>query len=83
MKKTGKQLQDALCKQGINALWIGGKGMIFMSSYYGVNTSVSGNYRLYSRAVAEKVNEEAKHEGFELETALHMEEIPGKYHKIG
>jgi len=57
--------------------------MIFMTSYYGVNTSVSGNYKLYSLAVAERLLAADKSGDFDLEVFLHMEEIPGKFHKIG
>ena len=51
-KMSGKELQGAFEEIGINALWIKGRGMIFMTSYYGVDTAVQGDYRLYTRQTA-------------------------------
>ena len=51
-KMTGAELQQEYEEQGINALWIKGRGMIYMTSYYGVDIAVSGTYPLYSREVA-------------------------------
>ena len=51
-KMTGAELQAEYEGIGVNALWIKGRGMIFMTSYYGVNTAVSGAYPLYTRDVA-------------------------------
>jgi hypothetical protein len=53
--KTGKQIEADLCKAGINALWIKGRGMIIMSAYYGVDCAVQGKYKIVDRETAESL----------------------------
>ena len=48
--KTGKEIQAEMVEKGINALWIKGRGMVIMSSYYGTDVAVSGKYRILSKA---------------------------------
>jgi hypothetical protein len=48
--KTGRELQAALVAAGTNALWIAGRGLIVMSSYYGTDCAVQGTYPVYTFA---------------------------------
>ena len=50
-KMTGPELAAEYEELGINARWIKGRGMIYMSAYYGM-CAVQGDYRLYSRQTA-------------------------------
>ena len=53
--KTGKQIERDLCKAGINALWLSGRGMIIMSAYYGIDCAVQGRYPIYGRSAAASI----------------------------
>ena len=53
--KTGKQIESDLCKAGINALWIKGRGMIVMDAYYGVDCAVQGKHKIIAKETAESL----------------------------
>ncbi len=53
--KTGKQIEAELCRAGINALWIKGRGMIVMSAFYGTDCAVQGKYKIIALETAESL----------------------------
>ena len=81
---NGKELQDKFVEININALWVKGIGMIFMSSYYGCNVAVQGTYNVFSLETSKNILEsfsKSREEGDEdpFECWLHGKETNRKY----
>lgn len=87
MKLSGKEIQDKFCEININALWVRGRGMIFMTACYGTDCAVSGHYKLYSRETSADILKQiisARSDGDtdSIEFWLHDREIPGRYYDV-
>jgi hypothetical protein len=54
MKRNGKELMQQFVAKGVNAMWVRGRGMIFMSGFYGTDVAVCGTYPVYGAEVCEK-----------------------------